>query len=99
QDRRDARAASNPDDMTLGGGREFGREAAMRRHDFDRVAGLEAITDPVRKNAAGDALNRDHPVLLCRRRAKRVVPANLFTADSRFQRQMLSGFEGKSVAK
>jgi hypothetical protein len=99
QDWRDARAASNPDKVTLGGRREFGREAAVRRHDFDRVAGLEAIADPVRKNAAGDALDRDHPVLLGRRSAQRVVAANFLTADGRFQRQMLPGFEGESVAK
>ena len=31
--------------------------------------------------------------------APRAEQANLFAADGRFQRQMLSGFEGESVAK
>ena len=43
-------------------GGEIRREAAMRHHHFNRVAGLQLVADPVGKEPAPDALDGHHPV-------------------------------------
>ena len=57
-----------PTRWRLFAGVELGREAAVRRHDVDRVAGLQLVADPVGEEPAADPLDRHHPVAARRAR-------------------------------
>ena len=88
-----------PTRCRLFAGVEFGREAAVRHHHVDRVAGLQLIADPVGEQPAADALDGHHPVGLVGRGAQRVIAAHFLAVDRRAKRQMLTRLERESLAQ
>ena len=79
---------------------EIGREAAVRRHDVDRVAGLQTGRRPSWKRAPPPIrLTVTIQSRLVGRGAERIIAAHFLAVDGRAQGQMLAGLEREFVAK
>ncbi len=98
-DGRDPRPAGDADQMPLLLGVEIGSERPVRRHDVDRVAGLQLIADPVGKQPAADALDGHQPVIVVGRGAQRIIAPHFLAIERRAERQMLPRPERELVAQ
>ena len=98
-DRRDARAAGKGDIMVGGGRVEIAREAAVRRHHLDRVAGLQPVIRPIGEEPAGNPFDGDGERPVPRRDAERIIAADIFIFDLSLERQMLAWLEFEGLAQ
>ena len=90
QDRRDAAARGERDVVALRRLVERDVEVPHRRHDVERVAGLQLLVRPRREHAARRALDRDPQLVVLHGRADRVRATHVLSVDDRAQRQVLA---------
>ena len=64
-----------------------------------RSPGFRLLRRPVGEDAAGDALDGDHQIVVRGRGAERIIAPHLLAADHRHQGQMLAGLEPECVGK
>ena len=74
-------------------------EAALGRHDFKRLAGLQAGMDPVGKSAAPDLAHADAQFAIVNAGAYRVGTAHLLAVQLGAQRQVLALGEAEHAAQ
>jgi hypothetical protein len=95
KDRRDARAACDPQIIAGSGGIEGPGEAAVGGHDVDFVAALEVRIGPAGEDAPRDGFYRDAQFALVRGGAERIVAADVRAIDVGAQRDVLAGGKGE----